>query len=249
MKFIRYVFLTISILNLSFSVTDVEETDIYINNERQDIDAECVYEHIDIFDEFIEGLNDDEKELFTDEFIYELLFSCDENELNPWLVIGFIQAESQYNPNAKAYDGSGHYGLMQLSTTYFKLDDYFDPIENMRHGCKYIRKLMDESEYYACIVNAPLDFSFEDKHKLFVANSYNKGMGTAINIWKSDNFGIDSLGWYPIQILNFEKTYTSLYGSIDIKETIKDKKKVNAKLSTSNVRRMNDEESLFKITE
>ena len=84
----------------------------------------------------------------------EILASAEEFDLDPYLVCGVIFTESAFRPEAKS--GVGALGLMQLmpatgleeaelleieGVTEQRLTD---PALNVRLGCNYLRKLLDE---------------------------------------------------------------------------------------------------------
>lgn len=186
--------------------------------------AETLYaERIDVLDEFIGTLSEEQQKLFTDDFILELVKTCSENELNVWFVLGVMQAESSFNADARAYDGSNHYGLMQLSTKYFELEDYFDPVENMQKGCEYIKSLWEETKNYRCITKQ----NFEYAHELFVTTAYNKGLGNAIDIWKAEDFCYETgITDYSKKIIQFMKNKEKKFGKINCKEILESQKKI-----------------------
>jgi soluble lytic murein transglycosylase-like protein len=83
-----------------------------------------------------------------DEYILEV---SEEFELNPYLLCAVMEAESSFLPDAKAYDGSFHYGLMQLSEKYFwgrmeelGAKDMFDAKINIYVGAEYLASLLDK---------------------------------------------------------------------------------------------------------
>lgn len=64
--------------------------------------------------------------------------------LSPELVQAVIQAESGYN--AKALSSKGAMGLMQLmpaTAAILAVDDPWDPVQNVRGGVAYLRRMLD----------------------------------------------------------------------------------------------------------
>lgn len=150
-----------------------------------------VEKHNSIFDEFIQNRIDmgytHIEETFTDEFINNLVTICEENEIDPWLVLAVMDAESSYDPNAKAYDGSKHYGLMQLSVYYFSdeleeegTDDFFDPVANSSVGAKELKRLIEQAKKYKCTKKSSFDYPFET----LAVYSYHIGEGNAVPNYK-----------------------------------------------------------------
>ena len=64
--------------------------------------------------------------------------------LDPWLVRGVIQVESNFQPGAVSPVGAG--GLMQLmpgTASYLGCKDRFDPEQNIAAGSRYLRMMLD----------------------------------------------------------------------------------------------------------
>ena len=84
----------------------------------------------------------------------EILASAEEFELDPYLVCGVIFTESAFRPDAKS--GVGALGLMQLmpatgleEATLLEIEGVTEqrltePPLNIRLGCNYLKKLLDE---------------------------------------------------------------------------------------------------------
>ena len=84
----------------------------------------------------------------------EILASAEEFDLDPYLVCGVIFTESAFRPEAKS--GVGALGLMQLmpatgleEAELLKIEGVTEarltePALNIRLGCNYLRKLLDE---------------------------------------------------------------------------------------------------------
>jgi soluble lytic murein transglycosylase-like protein len=78
--------------------------------------------------------------------VYEQIISSCATKygVNPSLIKAVIHAESGYNPNAVSRKGAG--GLMQLmpgTARSLKVNNNFDPKDNVEGGVKYLRFLLD----------------------------------------------------------------------------------------------------------
>jgi soluble lytic murein transglycosylase-like protein len=68
-----------------------------------------------------------------------------EYRLDPDLVLAVVEAESNFNPEARSHKNAQ--GLMQLipaTADRFGVDDVWDPEQNLRGGMAYLRWLLDE---------------------------------------------------------------------------------------------------------
>lgn len=106
------------------------------------------------------------------------------------LVKAVIHAESGYNPNALSRKGAA--GLMQLmpgTAQNLKVNDSFNPSDNIRGGVRYLRFLLD---------------TFKGNESLALA-AYNAGLG------KVAKFGgippYNETRNYVSKVLNYRKTY------------------------------------------
>lgn len=65
-------------------------------------------------------------------------------DLDPWLIRGVIEVESNFHPSAQSGVGAG--GLMQLmpgTASYLGCQDRFDPEQNIAAGSRYLRMMLD----------------------------------------------------------------------------------------------------------
>ena len=112
----------------------------------------------------IYSVNIQKKYLYPIKNYKEVMDSCKEFNISPYLVFGVIKTESSFNEEAKSPKGAK--GLMQIidSTAEFiakKLNskeyDIYDAKTNIRFGCFYLRYLLDKfdsEELALCSYNA-----------------------------------------------------------------------------------------------
>ncbi len=65
-------------------------------------------------------------------------------DVDPYLVLGMIKVESNFNAYAVSHKGAK--GLMQLmpgTARLYKVDDVYDPVQNIYGGVGYFRLLLD----------------------------------------------------------------------------------------------------------
>lgn len=65
-------------------------------------------------------------------------------DLDPWLVVAVVRAESAFDPLARSRAGAA--GLMQLmpaAAADHRVSDVFDPAENLRGGSAHLRAMLD----------------------------------------------------------------------------------------------------------
>jgi hypothetical protein len=68
-------------------------------------------------------------------------------DLDPWLVAAVVQTESAFDPRAVSRAGAA--GLMQLmpaAVADHRVEDVFDPAENLRGGAAHLRVMLDRFE-------------------------------------------------------------------------------------------------------
>lgn len=117
-------------------------------------------------------------------YIGEVRSASQTYSLEEELVFAVIRVESNFKANAVSRAGAC--GLMQLmpSTAFFiaggkEEQDLFDPAENIRLGCKYLRYLFDR---------------FGDTEVVLAA--YNAGEGN-VRLWLAENNGASLIGSIP----------------------------------------------------
>ena len=137
-----------------------------------------------------------------------------EYDLDPYLIMGIISAESQFEADAISHKDA--MGLMQIKEEtakwcidHFELDadirDIYEPDTNIMIGCAYIDYLTD---------------MFEGKTDVAIA-AYNAGQGN-VKKWLSDNrysddgktlknIPFDETEKYVKKVRNREKIYRDLY--------------------------------------
>lgn len=175
------------------------------------------YEHIDVLDPFIETLEEEQKEVFTDEFIYKLLVTCRDSDIDVWLPISVMIHESHINPDAISYDDK-HFGLMQLSAKYHLQsikdlggDDIFDAEDNMVVGVKYLGELKEKVRNYSCIKTSELNYPLER----LVVMSYNQGLGDAYPLYIENQTTP-----YADGVINTYKKFTTKYGTLNLTDIL-----------------------------
>lgn len=95
-----------------------------------------------------------------DEDIQEFIFYlCKGYNIEFTFVMGMIQQESTFNPNAVS--GTGDYGLMQINKMNFEslekvlgISDFLDPYNNVRAGMYILRNLFEKYESPAMVLMA-----------------------------------------------------------------------------------------------
>ncbi|NOZ78016.1 MAG: lytic transglycosylase domain-containing protein, partial [Acidobacteria bacterium] len=64
--------------------------------------------------------------------------------IHPWLLAALVQAESGFNPRARSPAGaSGLAQLMPVTAAEEHVHDIWDPMQNLRAGAMFLRKLLD----------------------------------------------------------------------------------------------------------
>ncbi len=181
-----------------------EETEEKLN---KDMEIKC-------FDEYIEKeLKENEAALFDEKFKETLITKCMETQISPWLVISIIKHETHFNPDARAYDGSAHYGLFQLSQFYFQDEinltetkDIFEPNANITVGIDNLHSIQEKIKYYSCLQNTSIEHPMET----LTVMAHNKGLGDAVPLFQAGTvnaFAKEVISDY----VRMEKTY----GTID----------------------------------
>lgn len=70
--------------------------------------------------------------------------AADEHDVNSYIVMGIIMAESGYNRNAVSKMGAkGYMQLMPGTAKSLGVRDLFDSVQNIRGGVKYYKQLLD----------------------------------------------------------------------------------------------------------
>lgn len=185
-----------------------------INQSRIETEDKLNMEtRVTCFDDFINSLSQDKQEIFTEEFTETLLYKCNETNISPWLVLSIVKNESGFNPKARAYDGSSHYGLMQLSERYFgdeialtKSQDIFEPVANITVGIDNLHNIQEKIKYYSCLKDTNIEYPLESLTVL----SHNKGLGDAVPLFQSG-----STNRFTQNVINDYKKFLKEYGEID----------------------------------
>ena len=170
------------------------------------------------FDEYIDVLPQDQQKIFTEDFKETLLRKCADTKISPWLVLSIIKHESQFNPDAKAYDESSHYGLMQLSEKYFgdeieltQSKNIFDPIANITVGIDNLHNIQEKIRYYSCLNDTTISYPLESLTVL----SHNKGLGEAVPI-----FNTRQTNTFTQEVIADYDYCLKTYGEIDCDEEL-----------------------------
>ncbi len=74
----------------------------------------------------------------------EIIAAARAADLDPWLVVAVVRAESDFNPLAQSRAGAA--GLMQLmpaAAAEHEVGDVFEPAENLRGGSAHLRAMLD----------------------------------------------------------------------------------------------------------
>ena len=218
-----FSFLGILPLLLTLNSHNIYDSYIILQSEIEQsaIETESNLEmkmEIEVFDDFKETLTSDQREIFTEEFEETLLEKCMETNISPWLVIAIIKNESRFNPLARAYDGSAHYGLFQLSEYYFadeialtESQDIFEPVANITVGIDNLHNIQEKIKYYSCITNTNIPHPLEALTVL----SHNVGMGTAVPLFQSGYTNA-----FTQTVISDWQGYIKKYGEIDCREVL-----------------------------
>lgn len=104
----------------------------------------------------------------------------EENKLDPYLVFAIVKAESGFDPNARSHknaiglmqitEKTGRWGAECLNIKDFKVTDLYNPEINIKIGCWYLNKLLEE---------------FNNNEDLAIA-AYNGGSGN-VSAWLKDS--------------------------------------------------------------
>lgn len=111
------------------------------------------------------------------------------NKLDWKLVAAVMHKESGFNANAEsAYGASGLMQLMPETGKRFGADSLFDPEQNIKAGCAYLKYL---NNYWVKKVNDSTQVTY------FVLASYNSGQGHIIDAQKlAEKYGANSNIWF-----------------------------------------------------
>ena len=112
--------------------------------------------------------------------------------LDPYLVLSVIKAESSFDPNATSYKNAR--GLMQITDDTaiwiaekmkienFKIENLYDPETNIKMGCWYLNNLMEEFMYEEGVY---IQNEEQSERKKLVLAAYNAGRGN-VALWLRD---------------------------------------------------------------
>jgi len=138
-----------------------------------------------------------------------------ENKIDPYLVFAIIKAESGFDPKAKSHknaiglmqitERTGKWGAEVLNIENFKTSDLYDPEINIKIGCWYIKKLLQE---------------FNNNEDLAIA-AYNGGSGNVSSWLKNTKYSssgaaLDKIPFketerYLKRVKNYRAIYKKIY--------------------------------------
>jgi soluble lytic murein transglycosylase len=124
-----------------------------------------------------------------------------QNRIDPYLVFAVIKAESGFKPEAKSKkdarglmqitEGTGAWGAAELKLEVYSAESLFEPEINIRIGCWYLGKLMEE---------------FNNDINLVIA-AYNGGSGNVSQWLKNREYSISGKS---LDKIPFSETHTFL---------------------------------------
>jgi soluble lytic murein transglycosylase len=124
-----------------------------------------------------------------------------QNKIDPYLVFAVIKAESSFKPEAKSKkdarglmqitEGTGAWGAAELKLESYSVESLFDPEINIRIGCWYLSRLMEE---------------FNNEIDLVIA-AYNGGSGNVSQWLKNREY---STSGKALDKIPFSETHTFL---------------------------------------
>jgi soluble lytic murein transglycosylase len=137
-------------------------------------------------------------------------------DIDPYLVLSIIKAESKFNPNAisrteamglmQIAKGTGRWGAEQIGLRDFTEDDLYNPDINIQIGCWYINNLRTE-------------FGRDNLETILAA--YNGGSGNVSKWLQNPEYSKDGITLehipfaetrlYVIKVTDFYKRYKKIY--------------------------------------
>lgn len=102
-------------------------------------------------------LSDAATELFDENFTEQFLNICERYDIDQYIMLAVIEAESQFDPLAQ---NGTHYGLCQISSKWHAdraaklgVDDFYDPVGNITLGADLLSELSLRGDIYYALAS------------------------------------------------------------------------------------------------
>jgi len=145
------------------------------------------------------------KALYPIKYKDSVIRYCNEYQLDPYLVLSMIKAESNFKERALSHknakglmqitEKTGVWAAQKMDIENFKVEDLYDPDTNIRIGCWYINYLEKQFE------NNKNGRSEEENTELVIA-SYNGGIGN-VRKWVEN---LEKNGYEFYEFIPFNET-------------------------------------------